>query len=38
MTIVIEEVIRTIVLKVASGTLRMVSPRGQLGAPVRIRM
>ena len=34
MTIVTEDVIRTIVLNVASRTLRIVSPRGQLGAPV----
>ena len=37
-TIVIEDVISTMVLNVASGTFRIVSPRGQLGAPVRIRM
>jgi len=37
-TIVTEEEISTIVLKVASGTLRIVSPRGQLVDPVRIRM
>ena len=35
---VTDEPIRTMVLNVASGTFRMVSPRGQLGAPVRIRM
>src|SRR5215213_3481707 len=38
MTIVTEDEIRTSVLNVASGTLRIVSPRGQLEAPVRIRM
>ena len=38
MTIVTEDEIRTIVLNVAIGTSRIVSPRGQLGAPVRIRM
>ena len=32
MTIVTEDRIRTIVLNVASGTFRIVSPRGQLGA------
>ena len=37
-TIVIEDEIRTIVLNVASGTFRIESPRGQLGAPARIRM
>jgi hypothetical protein len=35
---VTEDVISTIVLNVASGMLRIESPRGQLGAPVRIRM
>ena len=35
---VTEDEIRTIVLNVASGTSRIVSPRGQLGAPTRIRM
>src|SRR5215218_11120969 len=35
-TIVIEEVIRTMVLNVAIGTFRIVAPRGQLGAPDRI--
>jgi hypothetical protein len=38
MTMVTDDVIRTIVLNVASGTLRIESPRGQLGAPTRIRM
>jgi hypothetical protein len=35
---VTDDEIRTIVLNVASGTFRIVSPRGQLCAPVRIRM
>ncbi len=38
MTIVTEDEIRTSVLNVASGTFSIVSPRGQLGIPVRIRM
>ena len=38
MTIVTDDVIRTMVLNVAIGTLRIESPRGQLGDPVRIRM
>ena len=37
-TIVTDDPIRTIVLKVAIGTLRIVSPFGQVCAPVRIRM
>src|SRR5213592_3280106 len=37
-TMVMEDEIRTIVFNVASGTFSIVSPRGQLGAPVRIRM
>ena len=37
-TIVTEEVMSTIVLNAASGTFRIVSPRGQLGAPTRMRM
>jgi hypothetical protein len=35
---VTEDVIRTMVLNVAIGTSRTVSPRGQLGDPTRIRM